>query len=316
MDIEAVKDILREHHFEMLEQLGRGGYAQCYKVYSFQYKQYFACKIMMIEPEVSISKKQSFITELDALSHICHPYILSTFQAIVTDEYRILILDYCPNGDLQKFVADNGPLPFDVLIEYTFQMLDALQFLANKGIAHNDIKPANVLLDAYHRAKLADFGISKRVSGDDLMSTSFCGSLPFLAPEILQKKPYNPLLSDIWSFGITLFYLATGTFPFPTDNLKTMIYAIKLKNFPIPCSIHPVIRELINGAIRMNPEERMPFTKMLQILRDYQTSNTLEKASLPHLRTSHTKCQLFKRSTTLRSSKTLYRIRNYPSIFA
>jgi serine/threonine protein kinase len=125
-----------------------------------------------------------------------------------------MVLEYCPGGSLFDMISD-GPIPMARLWPLGKQVLDALIACHQHGIAHLDIKPQNILLDKFGRAKLCDFGLARRVEIGRL-TQQFKGSVAFLAPEILRKQHYDPFKADVWSLGVTFYVCASGHLPWPT----------------------------------------------------------------------------------------------------
>ena len=160
---------------------------------------------------------------------------------------------------MHKYVLKNGPIKDQVkLLKYTGQILDALIYLEDNNIVHKDIKPSNILIDSFGTIKLADFGLSAFYDKNKL-SEDYSGSTAFLAPEIVSKKPHNPVKSDIWSLGVSLYFIAVGNFPFPSDDHDTLVKAIKTGKYIIPPNINKAIRIIITHSLLMNPDERMTF---------------------------------------------------------
>ena len=276
MDFEEVSELLKLHGYKVIETLGKGGFGECLKVYSDYYKQYFACKVVSVECDKKLKKVQASTAEIDMLTHVIHPNIICIFQTIITEKYQLLILEYCPNGDLERYICQNGPLPKDMLFNVMDQLLRALEYLTEKKIAHNDIKPSNIFLDQHNRVKLGDFGSGKRITDIGEKSSDFTGSFAYLAPEVLKRTPYDPLATDIWSFGMTMYRLAFGAFPFSIKDSQTAFKWICLGKFSFPRNADPILKKIISGATALDPTERMSFTDMRQILRE---SHALEKYS-------------------------------------
>ena len=291
MNFEEVETLLKAHGYQVIETLGRGGFGECLKIYSFQYKEHFACKAIALSCQHRKKREETSIAEIDMLTHIIHPNIISIFQTIVTEKYMLLILEYCPNGDLEKYIKKNGPLQKDMLFSVMDQLLKALEYLTEKKIAHNDIKPSNIFLDQHKRVKIGDFGLGKRITDRGERSEDFTGSFAYLPPEVLRRTPYDPLAVDIWSFGITMYNLATGTFPFSTRDFKTAFQWICLGKFSFPDKIDPLVKKIISAATAINPTERMSFTEMRVLLRESRVldrrSNMQSSCNLPALGRYH-----------------------------
>ncbi|OHS93979.1 CAMK family protein kinase [Tritrichomonas foetus] len=164
--------------------------------------------------------------EVSNLVRLNHPNIISMYEYFTDDIFLYIILEYCPGGSLNDVVKAIGPLKSDNLIKACYQILLALRHCHGMGIAHRDLKPANVLVDKNNRCKLADFGISNLIK--EKQSTTFGGTKPYMAPEILLHCQHDPFKADVWSLAVTFFQLATGSFPWNTVNEKEMTLAITM----------------------------------------------------------------------------------------
>ena len=275
---QTIQKELLQNGYVIKEIIGKGGFAECYKIFSMKYKQDFACKVITLRDEKRDLMTKSFRSEYDALTTLSHPNIVQVYDAIYTNEHIYLILEYCPQGDLQKYIKKNGPLDKYQLSMYIYSIVNALAYLESKNFSHNDIKPSNILIDAYGRPKLADFGLSKKVDTNSL-SEEYTGTLLYLAPEILMKKSYNPTKADIWSFGIMLYYLATSTFPFEEITIKGLKKMAKTGYYHIPTTIDPVYRNIIAMCLIVKPEDRVRFCEIKEYLMRMKDSTKIHLTS-------------------------------------
>ena len=266
MQGKKIFDIIADKGYETHSLLGKGGFAECYKVFSNYYKEYFAIKIIPISGAKSESRKKSFENEMKVLTSIIHPNVIQVYQTFSSNSHLFLILELCPNGDLQKYITKNGPIKnVTVLLNYISPILGALAYMESIGIAHKDIKPSNIFIDRHGRPKLADFGISAFVD-ENKMSNDCSGSLVFSAPEILMLKPHNPFKSDVWSFGVTLYFLVTGQYPFPSGLKQVTLRHMLTENYKIPGKMNETIKYIIANCLKAEPEKRMTFAQLKEIM--------------------------------------------------
>ena len=265
---EDIKGTLLKNGFELVDKIGEGGFASCYKVFSLTYKQFFACKVITLDNKKE-SKEQSFKNECDALINFIHPNIIHVFKTINTENHQFIILEYCPNGDLEAYIRKNGPIQ-DLNKFYIFlsRILSALLYMESHNFAHNDIKPSNILIDNYGRPKLADFGLSKKMLSEHDLSLQFAGSLAFIAPEILSHRPYNPMRADIWSFGVLVYYMALGRLPFAVGNYQDFKKSIAAGSYNIPKSLNPKIALIIRKTLVVDPTKRMSFQEISNLVEE------------------------------------------------
>ncbi|VVC26639.1 Hypothetical protein CINCED_3A013524 [Cinara cedri] len=178
-------------------------------------------------------KRESCIVlrEPDILSSLSHPNIVNMDNYIDTNDAIYISLEYMPGGTLKQLIENQIHLKeFETKI-LLYQVARAVQYLHNRSIAHRDLKPGNILLSnqsPYCHAKLADFGLSKKITENTYLKT-FCGSLAYLAPEILLKCKRSTesyiytCKVDSWSFGVILFECLSGFKPFVGDNIEAKI---------------------------------------------------------------------------------------------
>ena len=152
--------------------------------------------------------------EISILMKVYHPNIVQLYEVIENQDQVFLVMEYVPNGDLQKLIERKGPIPEKQACLYYFQLISGIEYIHKIGCAHRDLKPENLLLDEDNNIKISDFGLSNNYIHSNPALNTPCGSPCFAAPEMITGKRYDPVKVDIWSSGITLFLMLTGTYPF------------------------------------------------------------------------------------------------------
>ena len=254
---QEVVSLIESKGYEILKCVGKGGYAVCYTVHSCQYKQTFVCKVLdiaAVETEKRQSMIQSYFTEVEALGKLTHPNVVALYDHFHQGNYFCLVLEYCPGGSLSDKIKLHHGLDESDLMIYTKEIARGLDFIHKHYIAHHDIKPGNILLDAFGRAKIADFGLSRGY--EEPSSEHFKGTIAFMPPEVLLKRQYDPFKADIWSFGATIYSLAKGELPFQGSTLSEVKDSICMGQIPFITNIPPLICDIIRHTIRVNPDER------------------------------------------------------------
>ena len=285
MNSNSLNQILYEKDYELQEKIGSGAFADCYKIYSFKYKQHFACKAIKMNSKHQELSEQSYTNELNALSTIIHPNIIRVFETFNAQDYTFLILELCENGDMLEYVTKNGPLKGNQLYNYLEQMLNAFEYLESNKITHNDIKPSNIFIDKLGRIKIADFGLSKEVKTCDDLSCEYNGSIGFMAPEVYERKPYNPFTADIWSFGVTLYYLIEGRFPYPVRYMNGVLnfFNTGIKNSQLEGK-DEIIAYILQNTLVVNPQQRKSFKELKEAFiqsNEYKTFQLRTKTKIP-----------------------------------
>uniref|UniRef100_A0A3Q2NYN8 non-specific serine/threonine protein kinase n=1 Tax=Fundulus heteroclitus TaxID=8078 RepID=A0A3Q2NYN8_FUNHE len=157
---------------------------------------------------------------------IRHPHIVVLLETLETENSYYMAMELCAGGDLMDRICDRKRLEEREVRRYTRQILSAVDHLHKHGIVHRDLKIENFLLDEHNNIKIVDFGLSNTLKPDslslELLSTQ-CGSPAYAAPELLAHKKYGSKV-DVWSIGVSVFAMLTGTLPFTVEpfNIKQL----------------------------------------------------------------------------------------------
>jgi serine/threonine protein kinase len=242
-----------------MNEIGVGSYGRVYTVLSQKYKDViFAAKVMTLEG----SSVCVFDTEIEILSNLSHPHILSLFDTFRVDNDCVLILEYCSNGTISQYIHAQQ-FPSAHIITLLKLVVYALSYCHSLGVALRDIKPNNILIDHYGRPKLADFGLSCFVKCPD--GPKCAGSLSYMAPELFNMADSTDLFSaDIWSLGITFYQLFVGELPWPKRTNHNEMIRIIVSMIPeIPESLAPRVRAILGRMIMADPKARATAADLL-----------------------------------------------------
>ena len=143
----------------------------------------------------------------------------------------IIVLEYV-NGELFKYIIENGPLPEHRARRFFQQIISGIEYSHKLKIIHRDLKPENVLLDHDLNVKIADFGLSNEIQDGDFLKTS-CGSPNYAAPEITEGFYYSGPEVDVWSCGVVLYVMLAGQLPFDADNINSLYAKIRSECPPV-----------------------------------------------------------------------------------
>ena len=141
------------------------------------------------------------------------------------------------------------------------QIISAMSYCHEKGICHRDLKPENILVDDEGNVKIIDFGFSATARSKLKI---FCGTPPFMSPEITKKIPYNGAAVDVWALGIMLYQLVVGKLPFRATNEPELFRIIQQGKYPANENISKNLKQILDKMLKTNPEERITATQLLE----------------------------------------------------
>jgi len=177
--------------FEVIQELGKGSFGDVYLVRKRDSMNYYAMKVLRKDKIMGQNLIKYAMTERNVLSYIRHPFIVSLNYAFQTPEKLFLILDYCPRGDLGIYLNKEKRFSEPLAKIYICEVLLALEELHKRDIIFRDLKPDNIVLDEEGHAMLTDFGLSKEGIYDNVTARSFCGSVAYLAPEMIKRQGHG-----------------------------------------------------------------------------------------------------------------------------
>ncbi|KAJ7384488.1 Dual specificity mitogen-activated protein kinase kinase 1 [Desmophyllum pertusum] len=202
---------LKAEDFDKLAELGAGNGGVVTKVLHKPSGLIMARKLIHLEIKPSI--RNQIIRELKVLHDCNSPYIVGFYGAFYSDGEISICMEHMDGGSLDQILKKADQLPEDILGKITVAVLKGLSYLRdNHRIIHRDVKPSNILVNSRGEIKLCDFGVSGQLI--DSMANSFVGTRSYMSPERLQGANYS-VLSDIWSFGLSLVEMAIGRYPIP-----------------------------------------------------------------------------------------------------
>jgi len=242
--------------FELVKLLGRGSFGEVFQVRHKQTDKVFAMKVLQKSKILSSNLLRYAMTERNILAYVRHPYIVYLHYAFQTQSHLVLVLEFCPNGNLQHLICREKRLHEQLARLYTAEILLALCHLHERQTVFRDLKPDNVVIDAAGHAMLTDFGLSKEGVAGQRGTKSFCGSVAFLAPEILLRKGHGHTV-DIYNLGVLLFDMLTGLPPFYHPDRETLFANIKHARLQVPQYVPRVAKSLIETLMEREPSRRL-----------------------------------------------------------
>lgn len=246
--------------YRVIDCIGKGGFASIYKIFSDKYQMEFAMKVFPLKK--ATSEYDSYKAEVECIRNLLHPNVILFYDQFCESDYAFIVMEFCEHGSLVDYMEKHGCLPIKLFDRWMYQIIDATRYLHSRGLAHADLKPANILIDSNMRLKLADFGISRFYNNGEFTS-SFKGSIGYMPPESFNGAPYDPFKADLWSLGITLYQLVEGKLPWHSKDKASLIKEIRAGIIDIP-SGKTFYKRIILQLTKPDPSDRrMPSQDML-----------------------------------------------------
>ena len=243
-------------NFICLAQLGKGSFGEVYLVKKLNTEEKYAMKVLSKDRIMSQNLLKYAIAERNVLSTSNHPFIVKLSYAFQTSSRLFLVIEYCPNGDLSKHLVFEKRFKEERAKFYLCEVLLALEDLHKRDIIFRDLKPDNVVLDKDGHCKLTDFGLSKEGVGRDIYAQSFCGSIAYLAPEMLKKKGHTKAV-DWYLLGVLFYEMLVGVTPYFTTRKEEIFYNIEFGDLKIPNFVSKEAAELLLRLLERNPAKRL-----------------------------------------------------------
>jgi eukaryotic-like serine/threonine-protein kinase len=210
-------DRLFDGRYLIMRKLGAGGMANVYLAEDQSLGRRVAIKILNDRHANDDQFVERFRREAKNAAGLSHPNVVSIYDRGEAEGTYYIAMEYIEGRTLKDLVVSRGPSPIGVAIDYTRQTLSALRFAHRAGIVHRDIKPHNIIVDSDGRVKVADFGIARAGTSQMTEAGSIIGTAQYLSPEQARGAPVDQT-SDIYSVGVVLYELLTGTVPFTGDT--------------------------------------------------------------------------------------------------
>uniref|UniRef100_A0A671PBI1 non-specific serine/threonine protein kinase n=1 Tax=Sinocyclocheilus anshuiensis TaxID=1608454 RepID=A0A671PBI1_9TELE len=244
--------------FELLKVLGQGSYGKVFlvrKIRGSDTGQLYAMKVLK-KATLKVRDRVRSKMERDILAEVNHPFIVKLHYAFQTEGKLYLILDFLRGGDLFTRLSKEVMFTEEDVKFYLAELALALDHLHSLGIIYRDLKPENILLDEEGHIKITDFGLSKEAIDHDKRAYSFCGTIEYMAPEVVNRRGHTQS-ADWWSFGILMFEMLTGSLPFQgKDRKETMALILKAK-LGMPQFLSPEVQSLLRALFKRNPSNRL-----------------------------------------------------------
>ncbi|XP_056140324.1 serine/threonine-protein kinase 36 [Lampris incognitus] len=246
--------------YHVLELVGEGSFGRVFKGRKKYCGQVVALKFI---PKVGRSEKElrSLRREIEIMRGLKHPNIVQLFDSFETETEVVVVTEYA-EGELFQILEDDGHLPESQVHEIACQLVSALYYLHSHRILHRDMKPQNILLGKCGVVKLCDFGFARAMSVSTLVLTSIKGTPLYMAPELVEEKPYDHT-ADLWSLGCILYELHTGAPPFYTNSIFELVQLIVRDPVKWPDTMSNTCKSLLKGLLTKDAQMRLSWPDLL-----------------------------------------------------
>ncbi|KAF2770851.1 Pkinase-domain-containing protein [Teratosphaeria nubilosa] len=206
--------------------------------------------------EVRTAREAAIVTLVD------HPYICGMRDVVRTNYHWYMLFEYVNGGQMLDYIISHGRLKEKQARKFGRQIASALDYCHRNSIVHRDLKIENILISKNGDIKIIDFGLSNMFNPKSHLKT-FCGSLYFAAPELLQARQYTGPEVDVWSFGIVLYVLVCGKVPFDDQSMPQLHAKIKRGNVEYPPWLSLECKSLIARMLNTNPQDRATLNEIM-----------------------------------------------------
>ena len=192
-----------------------------------------------------------------------HPSVTKILETFECEKYMLIIMEYISGGNLQNFVKKRRKLCEKTAKILFRQIIQGIRYIHSRGIVHRDIKLENILLDLNNIIKICDFGVGKLIKPNTILKDQ-CGTPVYMAPEILKGNGYKGFPVDIWSAGVALYIMLSGTLPFNKDKEHDLEYAILNNNMKEIKDISEEGNDLLKNILEKDPNKRYTCNQILE----------------------------------------------------
>ncbi|XP_061087607.1 MAP/microtubule affinity-regulating kinase 3a isoform X7 [Conger conger] len=241
-------------NYRLLRTIGKGNFAKVKLARHILTGREVAIKIID-KTQLNPTSLQKLFREVRIMKILNHPNIVKLFEVIETEKTLYLIMEYASGGEVFDYLVAHGRMKEKEARAKFRQIVSAVQYCHQKHIVHRDLKAENLLLDADMNIKIADFGFSNEFTLGNKLDT-FCGSPPYAAPELFQGKKYDGPEVDVWSLGVILYTLVSGSLPFDGQNLKELRERVLRGKYRIPFYMSTDCENLLKRFLVLNPAKR------------------------------------------------------------
>jgi eukaryotic-like serine/threonine-protein kinase len=246
--------------YELVELIGKGGMSSVWQAHDRLLDRRVAIKVLHPQFTEDEEYVERFRREARSVAQLSHPNIVTVIDRGEDEGRQYIVFEYVEGENLKELLERGGPMPVRDALLMALQMARALSFAHARGLVHRDVKPQNVLLNADGQAKMTDFGIAREVDVQGVTITgTVMGTSEYIAPEQARGEQVDAQ-TDVYSLGVVLFELLTGSVPYDGDNFVSV--ALRHVNEPVPsvldrrADVPPRVAMAVERAMAKSPDDR------------------------------------------------------------
>lgn len=251
--------------YEIMDYLGKGGFAKCYVLRTVKTDSVAAVKIISKSLFARPVIKKKVLSEIQTHRALKHPNIVGFGHFFEDCDNVYITLELCSNGTLNEAIKRTQGLTEGQTKKYLFQLVSAVKYLHHKQVVHRDLKLGNLLLNEEMDLKLADFGLAVKIQREGERRKTVCGTPNYMAPEMLEGRRGHSFGVDIWAIGVILYACLYGASPFQSGELPTVYRKIKTLDycFPSRVEVSDSAKTLIRQLLRKEESQRISLEDVL-----------------------------------------------------
>ena len=281
--------------YVVIDKLGQGGMGTVLLAKHRRMDRLVAIKVLPITALESKDAVARFYQEVKVAAKLTHPNIVHAYDAGEHHGFHYLVMEYVPGYDLAEVLAQLGPVPLPMALDYLKQACKGLDYAHGKGVVHRDVKPSNILLSDEGDIKILDMGLARICDSTvnqamtQLTTTGqVMGTVEYMSPEQAEDTRQADQRSDIYSLGCTLYRLLTGKSPFTRDTVVKTILAHRTDSIPSLNTGVPendAVNQLFQKMVAKQPEDRFQtVSELLEAIECIEQNDSLDDSSVEFIK--------------------------------
>lgn len=279
-----LQDIVLSNRYNLIQKIGEGGMALVYKAKDLLLNRYVAVKILRPEFTSDPDFVNKFRRESLAAASLSHPNIVGIFDVGEQEGIQFIVLEYVSGKTLKEYIRECGRVNYREALNITNQIASALDHAHKNGVVHRDIKPHNILVTEDKMIKVTDFGIAKASNASTIINTgAVMGSVHYFSPEQARGN-YSDHRTDIYSLGVVLYEMLTGSLPYDADSPVTVALKHIQEDFVQPTIVVNSIPEAINDIVvkAMEKDMNMRYQTAKELMEDIDIARNNPYQKIAH----------------------------------